>query len=78
MHDELMGIGYFGGLKQVADYTKSRYHAPGDNAEAITDYSGMVEDTRLLFDLGYRLSRQTTFPKWKDGSEFKAVREKLR
>lgn len=64
------------GLKQVADYTKSRYHAPGDNAEAITDYTGMVEDTRLLFDLGYRLSQQTTFPKWKSGSEFKAVREK--
>lgn len=64
------------GLQQVADYTKSRYHAPQDNASAITDYSGMVEDVRLLFDMGYRLSNETTFPKWKKGSEFMAAREK--
>ncbi|MBB5648805.1 M28 family metallopeptidase [Pedobacter cryoconitis] len=64
------------GLKQVADYTKSRYHAPADNFDAITDHSGMVEDARLLFDMGYRLSHETTYPKWKEGSEFKAIREK--
>ncbi|KIO78190.1 peptidase M28 [Pedobacter lusitanus] len=64
------------GLKQVADYTKSRYHSPQDNFDAITDRSGMVEDVRLLFDMGYRLSNETTYPKWKNGSEFKAVREK--
>lgn len=62
------------GLKQVADYTKSRYHAPADNSDAITDHSGMVEDARLLFDMGYRLSYETTYPKWKEGSEFKAIR----
>lgn len=62
------------GLKQVADYTKSRYHAPADNSDAITDHSGMVEDARLLFDMGYRLSHETTYPKWKEGSEFKAIR----
>ncbi|MBB6274270.1 Zn-dependent M28 family amino/carboxypeptidase [Pedobacter cryoconitis] len=64
------------GLKQVADYTKSRYHSPQDNFDAITDRSGMVEDVRLLFDTGYRLSMETSFPKWKEGSEFKAIREK--
>ncbi|MGY0038419.1 M28 family metallopeptidase [Pedobacter sp. NJ-S-72] len=64
------------GLKQVADYTKSRYHAPADNFDAITDRSGMVEDVRLLFDMGYSLSNETTYPKWKEGSEFKALREK--
>lgn len=64
------------GLKQVADYTKSRYHAPADNFDAIKDHSGMVEDARLLFDMGYRLSNETTYPKWKEGSEFKAIREK--
>lgn len=65
------------GLQQVADYTKSRYHSPQDNASEIKDYSGMVEDVRLLFDLGYTLSNETGFPKWKKGSEFKAVREAL-
>jgi len=36
----------------------------------------MVEDARLLFSIGYRLSNESSFPKWKPGSEFKAIREK--
>lgn len=65
------------GKAQKEDYTKNRYHAPADNFEpAKWDFGGMVEDLRLLFDVGYRLSMETTFPKWKDGSEFKAIRDK--
>jgi Zn-dependent M28 family amino/carboxypeptidase len=65
------------GLKQVADFTKFRYHSPQDNFDAKTwDLSGIVEDVRMVFDLGYKLSNEDTFPKWKTGSEFKAIREK--
>lgn len=64
------------GLKQAAEFTKSRYHSPQDEFNAIADRSGMVEDVRLLFDLGLRLSNETTFPEWKKGSEFKATRDK--
>lgn len=63
------------GKAQQEDYTKNRYHAPGDNFEpAKWDFSGMVADLRLLFDVGYRLSNESTFPGWKEGSEFKAIR----
>ena len=69
------GVAY--GKAQKEDYTKNRYHAPADNFEpAKWDFSGMVEDLRLLFDVGYRISNETTFPGWKNGSEFKAIREK--
>jgi Zn-dependent M28 family amino/carboxypeptidase len=65
------------GLKQADDYIKNRYHSPQDSFDEKTwDMSGMVEDVRLLFDMGYRLSTESKFPKWKKGSEFKAVREK--
>lgn len=64
------------GQQQADDFFKSRYHSPQDNFDPKADVSGMVEDVRLLFDMGYRLSNETTFPKWKDGSEFKAAREK--
>lgn len=58
-------------------YNKDRYHAAADNFEPDKwDLSGMVQDLQLLFDVGYRISMESTFPKWKDGSEFKAVREK--
>ncbi|NTE22381.1 M28 family peptidase [Agrobacterium tumefaciens] len=65
------------GLKQVAEFTKFRYHSPQDNFDAKTwDLSGIVEDVRLVFDLGYRLSNEDSYPKWKAGSEFKAIRKK--
>jgi len=65
------------GLKQVADFTKFRYHSPQDNFDAKTwDLSGIIADVRMLFDLGYRISNEDSYPKWKDGSEFKAIREK--
>ncbi|SHG44638.1 M28 family metallopeptidase [Pedobacter caeni] len=65
------------GMKQAEDYIKTRYHSPQDNFDEKTwEMSGMVEDVRLLFDMGYRLSKEQTFPKWKTGSEFKAIREK--
>ncbi|WP_316736624.1 M28 family metallopeptidase [Pedobacter aquatilis] len=65
------------GLKQVADFTKNRYHSPQDNFDANTwDLSGIVEDVRLVFDLGYKLSNESHYPTWKEGSEFKSIREK--
>ncbi|NII83579.1 MULTISPECIES: M28 family metallopeptidase [unclassified Pedobacter] len=65
------------GLKQVADFTKFRYHSPQDNFDAKKwDLSGIIEDVRMLFDMGYRISNEDSYPKWKDGSEFKAIREK--
>lgn len=69
------GLAY--GKAQKEEYTKNRYHAPADNFEPTKwDFSGMIEDLRLLFDVGYRLSNETTFPGWKAGSEFKAIRDK--
>ncbi|TKC10738.1 M28 family peptidase [Pedobacter polaris] len=75
--DDNVAQGLTYGKAQKEDYTKNRYHAPADNFEpAKWDFSGMVEDIRLLFSVGYRLSNETTFPGWKEGSEFKAIREK--
>lgn len=75
--DDNVAKGLAFGKAQKEDYTTNRYHAPADNFEPTKwDFSGMVEDLRLLFDVGYRLSNETTFPGWKAGSEFKAIRDK--
>ena len=75
--DDHMGKGLAFGKAQKEDYTTNRYHAPADNFETTKwDFSGMVEDLRLLFEVGYKISNETTFPKWKEGSEFKAIRDK--
>lgn len=64
------------GEQQKKEYNEKRYHAPTDEYSPSWDLSGILEDMQLLFDVGYRLSNESTFPGWKKGSEFKAVRDK--
>lgn len=61
---------------KIEEYGRDRYHSPADQFDDTWELSGMVEDSQLLFDIGLTLSNEATFPKWKTGSEFKAVREK--
>jgi Zn-dependent M28 family amino/carboxypeptidase len=61
---------------QHKDYLAKRYHQPADEYNPKWDLRGAEQDTRLLFHIGQRLAGETTFPKWKAGSEFKAIREK--
>src|SRR5687768_10813599 len=65
------------GKEQAENYTKERYHSPEDEFDPQTwNLSGIVEDVQLLFAVGLRLSNESSFPEWKAGSEFKAIREK--
>jgi len=64
------------GEARKKEYNDKHYHAPTDEYSSDWDLSGIMEDMKLLFDVGYRLSNETTFPGWKTGSEFKAIREK--
>jgi Zn-dependent M28 family amino/carboxypeptidase len=64
--------------KQLQDeYVAKYYHKPSDEYDTTRwNLEGAVEDLKLLFNVGKRLSVETTWPKWKDGSEFKATRDK--
>jgi len=57
------------------EYLKEKYHKPTDEFDPNWDLSGAIDDLRLLFKVGYRLSMESTFPNWKEGSEFKTKRE---
>lgn len=50
-----------------------RYHDVSDEYDDTWDVKGMIADISVLFDVGYTLSRERTFPQWKAGSEFKAI-----
>jgi len=56
-------------------YTAENYHKPSDEYDPNWDLSGAIEDLRLLFKVGYKLSMETTFPNWNKGTEFKAKRD---
>ena len=57
-------------------YAANDYHQPSDEYSADWDMSGMILDAKLLFEVGLQLSNENTYPQWKQGSEFKAIREK--
>jgi Zn-dependent M28 family amino/carboxypeptidase len=62
--------------KQADDYNDHRYHQPSDSYSANMDASGMAQIANIMFNIGYKLSNETTFPGWKNDSEFKAIRDK--
>jgi Zn-dependent M28 family amino/carboxypeptidase len=57
------------------DYNLHHYHQASDNYTPDMDATGMAQVANLLFNIGYQLSNETTYPGWKKGSEFKTIRE---
>jgi len=74
--DDVPGKGKHYGKKWREDYRKNHYHTPSDQYDSTWTFEGGLQDMELLYLIGKRLASETTWPKWKVGSEFKAVREK--
>lgn len=73
---DVEGKGPIYGKQQQDDYVQKHYHRPSDEYDSKTwSLAGGIEDLKLLFQVGRQLSSETTMPQWKQGSEFKAVRE---
>jgi Zn-dependent M28 family amino/carboxypeptidase len=62
---------------KVDAYTANQYHRPADQITPDWDFDAAVEDIGLLFRVGYEVAEGQATPQWKDGSEFKAVYEKM-
>lgn len=67
----------FNGEALEKEYNQKHYHQPSDHYDAQTwTGEGAINDLQLLFTIGRRLAFESSFPKWKEGSEFKLIREK--
>jgi Zn-dependent M28 family amino/carboxypeptidase len=65
------------GMAKRDEYTANDYHKPSDEIKPDWDLSGAVEDARLLFEVGYRVSQGQQWPVWNPGTEFKAKRDSM-
>jgi len=63
---------------QHDQFTAERYHKTGDEYDPDWNLDGAVEDLRLLFEVGFRLADSDAWPNWREGSEFKSIRDELR
>jgi Zn-dependent M28 family amino/carboxypeptidase len=72
-------IGKPAGYSQAkrTEYTNVDYHQPSDEVKPDWDLGGALEDSQVLFLVGYRVANADKIPEWKPGNEFRATREKM-
>lgn len=64
------------GREVQREYTAKYYHKPSDEYDpARWKIDGAVEDLKLLFNVGKKISMESTWPQWKPTSEFKVIRD---
>ena len=64
------------GATMRAKYDETDYHKPSDEVKPDWDPRGLAADAQLLFRVGVHVTSASTWPAWKEGTEFKATREK--
>ena len=57
--------------KKMSLVLRGCYHQPCDRYREEWDLNGAVEDLQLFFKVGYDVSQQAEWPKWKASAEFK-------
>ena len=61
------------------DYTKNRYHKPGDEYDAASwKLDGIVQDLETVYEVGTVLANGGKWPNWYAGNPFKAARDTMR
>jgi Zn-dependent M28 family amino/carboxypeptidase len=57
------------------EYTEKRYHQPGDEIQPEWDYTGAIEDMKLLAELGWRVANSREMPAYKSNEQFARPRQ---
>jgi Zn-dependent M28 family amino/carboxypeptidase len=62
--------------KKQEAYNSTDYHQPSDQFDPAWDFSGAVEDMRLLAQLAWRIAAQPEMPRYNDGDQFANARKR--
>ena len=58
-------------------YTEERYQAPADEYDNSWDLRGLEQSSEIWFELGYGIANSQDWPNWYEGTEFRALRDKM-
>ena len=75
--DEHVELGAEYMRQKKEEYIENRYHMVTDEYSDDWDLRGAVDDLQLFFRVGYELASGSSWPNWKEGSEFKAIRDSM-
>ena len=73
--NDLVQGGTVRGKALAEDYTEKRYHQPDDEYDPSWNLTGLVDDAKLLNNLGRSLANSAAWPNWSQDSEFRAARD---
>ena len=66
------------GLAVKKRYNESFYHQPADEFDPSWNMSGPLDDAIVLFAFGERLANGDMWPNWREGNEFRRIRDSSR
>jgi Zn-dependent M28 family amino/carboxypeptidase len=75
---DLVNGGIEAGQAAVQRYNLNDYHKVTDEFRYDWDLTGMAEDVRLFFETGRRLADSHEWPNWREGNEFREIRDASR
>ncbi|MAE87270.1 MAG: peptidase M28 [Flammeovirgaceae bacterium] len=62
--------------EKIMEFESTAYHRPADEYADDWELGGIYQDSKLYYEIGLELANSGQWPKWKEGSEFKSIREK--
>jgi Zn-dependent M28 family amino/carboxypeptidase len=74
--DREKGVAY--GMEKAGEYTRDHYHRVSDEYDLSWNVSGAMEDMEMYYKTGLDIANSDDWPNWKEGTEFKAVRDAQR
>jgi Zn-dependent M28 family amino/carboxypeptidase len=75
---DLRAGGTAAGLAVKKRYLENFYHQPSDEFDPSWNMSGPLDDAIILFAFGERLANSGAWPNWREGNEFRRIRDASR
>ncbi len=72
---DLIQGGRAAGQRIVSAYNANCYHQPCDEFDAKWTFAGTAQEATVAYSLGRELAASDSWPRWKDGNEWKSLRE---
>ena len=74
--EDLVEGGVAAGRAGNQDYNTKRYHQPDDEWSPDWNWGGAIQDMEAYYEIGRGLAFSNRWPEWREGSEFRPVRER--
>lgn len=71
---DLVGRGRAAGQRTVAAYNRDCYHQPCDEYDPRWNFAGTAQEALAAYRVGFRIANSTSWPTWRPGSDYLAIR----